>query len=147
MRSASQSSRSKLLILRPAAALGATLLLAACGSGAGDAGSSDPYAGLDAQVLAWRTEIEANHPACATKVEGKGCEAFEVTCKGAQEVTPEDNARGVTARVVAAMRFNGRTADGSSGKPGSAFAEFSKAGGQWTRAEAKPVNMSTCASF
>lgn len=134
------------MILRPAAALlSLSLLLAACGSGGNAADSSDPYAGLDAQVLSWRTEIEASHPACAAKVEGKGCEGFEVTCKGAQEITAEEQAKGVTAQVVAAMRFSGRNPDGSSGKPGSAFAEFTKAGGQWTRTEAQPVNLSTCA--
>lgn len=123
----------------------AALVLSACSSG-GDAGSSsDPNAGLDAEILAWRGDIEANHPTCATKVEGKGCESFEVTCKGLQELTPEEQAKGVTTQVVAAMRFSGRMADGSTGAPGSAFAEFTKSGGQWTRAEAKPVNLSTCA--
>lgn len=134
------------MIPRPAAAvLSLSLLLAACGSNESPADSSDPYAGLDAQVLAWRGEIEAGHPACAAKVDGKGCEAFEVTCKGAQEITPEEQAAGVTAQVVAAMRFSGRNPDGSTGKSGSAFAEFTKTGGQWTRTEAKPVNLSTCA--
>lgn len=134
------------MILRPAAAvLSLSLLLAACGSGGGAADSSDPYAGLDAQVLAWRGDIEAGHPACKAKVDGNGCEGFEVTCKGAQEITPEAQSKGVTAQVVAAMRFSGRNPDGSTGKSGSAFARFTKAGGQWTRAEAGPVNLSTCA--
>ncbi|WP_148216916.1 hypothetical protein [Phenylobacterium zucineum] len=134
------------MILRPVA-LGAVLLLAACSSGGDSASSSDPYAGLDAQVLSWRTDIETNHPACATKVEGKGCEGFEVTCKGAQELSAEEQAQGITAQVVAAMRFSGRNADGSTGKPGSAFAEFSKTGDAWTRAETRPVNLTTCAPF
>jgi hypothetical protein len=43
------------------------------------------------------------------------------------------------------MTFSGREADGSTGKSGSSFAVFSKAGDAWTRAESKPVNMSTCA--
>lgn len=123
------------------------LSLAACGKTGGStaASSSDPYAGLDGGILAWRTAIEASHPACATKVEGHGCESFQVTCKAQQEITPDETAKGVTAQVIAAMTFNGRNPDGSSGKPGSSFATFSKIGGQWTREEAKPVNMSSCA--
>lgn len=135
------------MIVRPGAALAAILLLSACSSGGDTAESSDPTAGLDAQILAWRNDVEANHPACTTKIEGKGCEAFEVTCKGLQDLTPEEQAQGVAAQVVAAMRFSGRTADGSTGKSGSAFAEFTKTNGQWARTEAKPVNLSTCASF
>lgn len=125
----------------------ATLVLSACSQGGDTADSSDPTAGLDAQIVAWRNDVEASHPACATKTEGKGCESFEVTCKGLQELTAEEQAQGIAAQVVAAMRFSGRTADGSTGKSGSAFAEFTKTNGQWTRAEAKPVNLSTCASF
>lgn len=135
------------MIVRPGAALAAIFLLSACSSGGDTAASSDPTAGLDAQILAWRNDVEASHPACTTKIEGKGCEAFEVTCKGLQDLTPEEQAQGIAAQVVAAMRFAGRTADGSTGKSGSAFAEFTKANGQWTRAETKPVNLSTCASF
>lgn len=131
-------------MIRPVALLAPFLLLAACGQGAT---SDDPYAGMDAQILAWREDIEASHSACAAKVDGKGCEDFEVTCKGAQEVTPDDEAAGVTARVVAAMRFNTRTEGGGSGKPGSAFAQFSRVRGEWTRTEAEPVNMTSCAPF
>lgn len=119
----------------------AALLLAACSSG-DQSKSSDPYAGLDKQILSWRTAIEAGHPACAAKVEGKGCQDFQVMCKAAQEITPQD--RGVTAKVVAAMTFAGRNPDGSTGKSGSSFAFFSKAGDTWTRTESPPVNMSTC---
>lgn len=126
-----------------AAAL-AALWLAGCSQG-GKPASNDPYAGLDGEILSWRSSLEANHPACAAKVDGKGCDSFEVRCKAAQEITPDEAAKGVTAQVVAAMTFSGRNPDGSSGKPGSAFAVFSKSGGQWTRAEAKPVNLSTCA--
>ena len=121
------------------------LLLAACSQGGAGGDSKDPYAGLDKQILAWHTDLEANHPACRTKVDGHGCESFEVRCKAMQEITPDETAKGITAQVIAAMTFSGRSADGSSGKPGSAFALFSKAGGQWTRADAMPVKMDTCA--
>ena len=128
----------------PALILGA-LLLSACGERGAD--SSDPYAGMDKEILAWRSEIEAEHVACKTKVEGKGCESFQVTCKVAGEITPEEQTKGVTAQVLAAMNFNGRNPDGSTGKPGSAFAEFSKTRAGWTRKEAEPVNLTTCAPF
>jgi len=134
-------------VFRPVAAASlAALLVAACSQGGGAANAAnDPYAGLSTEILAWRGGIEASHPNCKTKVDGKGCDTFQVNCKAAQEITPDEQAKGVTAQVVAAMTFNGRTADGSSGRPGSAFAEFSKAGGQWTHQEAKPVNLATCA--
>jgi hypothetical protein len=133
-------------VIRRAALALVLLGLAACsGSGEAAGDSSDPYAGLDPQIQAWRTSLEASHPACAAKVEGKGCEAFAVTCKGARDISPDEQAKGVQAKIVAAMTFTGRRPDGSSGDPGSAFAEFVKTGGQWTRTEAKPVNLTSCA--
>lgn len=124
------------------------VLLTACSQGGGSKpASNDPYAGLDTEILAWRTSIEAGHPACAAKVEGKGCQDFQVMCKGARDVSPEDAAKGVTAQIVAAMTFAGRNADGSTGKSGSSFALFSKTGDAWTRSESPPVNMTTCAQL
>lgn len=133
-------------MIKPAfAGLALTLLLAACSQGGGDSAGQGAYAGLEKEILDWRADLEAHHVACQNKVDGKGCESFEVTCKAAQEIGQDEIAKGVTAKVVAAMRFNGRNADGSSGKPGSAFALFSKTGDAWTRTESKPVNMSSCA--
>ena len=121
------------------------LLLAACSQGGPKSDPNDPNAGLDREIVAWHTDLEAHHPACKAKVKGHGCDGFQVMCKAMQEITPDETKKGVTAQVVAAMTFNGRNADGSSGKAGSAFALFSKARGAWTRAEAMPVNMNTCA--
>ncbi len=129
-----------------AAALPALLLLAACSSGIQD-DPKDPYSGLSREIVPWTEAVEASHPTCKAKVGGKGCVGFEVTCKGARDLTPEDRARGVTAKVVAALRFSAKTEDGSTGKPGSAFAEFSKANGEWTRIEAMPVNPSSCSAL
>ena len=132
-------------MIRPAVAASiAALMLTACSPG-GKGDANDPSAGLDQQILAWRTAIEAAHPACAAKVEGKGCQDFQVMCKAHQEIDAAETARGVTAQVVAAMTFAGRNPDGSTGKSGSAFAVFSKADNTWTREESKPVNMSSCA--
>lgn len=128
----------------------ATFVLAACGqSPAGSAASSneDPrFAGLDAQIAAWRPEIEKSNAACA-KAEGTGCQDFQVACKAEREITPAEQAKGVTAKLVAAMTFNSQGATPDDLKPGSAFAEFAKAGDAWTRVEAQPVNLQTCADF
>lgn len=79
-------------MIRPLALAGlAALSLAACAK-PGGAASSDPYAGLDGEILAWRGHIEATHPACATKTgdKARGCGNFQVTCKAAQEITPDE---------------------------------------------------------
>lgn len=130
-------------MIRPLSAA-ALLLLVACGESPAPQASADPYAGLTPEIQAWRTQLEAAHAACADKVEGKGCEAFEVTCKGAKDLSAADRAGGTSAKVVVAMVFQGRGGAGG-GKPGSAFAEFAKTGGQWTRTESPPVNLTTCA--
>lgn len=134
-------------MIRPVVAASlVAVLLSACSQGdGGTAASSDPYAGLDTEIVAWRTAVEATHPTCATKVEGKGCQDFQVMCKGAQDIGAEDAAKGVKAQVVAAMTFAGRNADGSTGKSGSSFVLFSKSDGAWSRSEAMPVNLTTCA--
>ena len=135
-------------MIRPAVAAALLVALSACSQGGGGtSNSSDPYAGLDSEILAWRTAIEASHPACASKVEGKGCQDFQVMCKAAQDIGADEAAKGVKAKVVAAMTFAGRNPDGSTGKSGSSFANFSKTADAWTRAEAKPVNMTTCATL
>jgi hypothetical protein len=127
------------------ALFGLALSLSACSPGGEKSDPNDPYAGLEPQIVAWRDAIEAEHPACRTKVEGKGCVDFQVMCKAAQDISPDEAKKGITAQVVAAMTFDAKTADGGTGKSGSSFALFSKAGGKWTRAEAMPVKMDTCA--
>lgn len=119
------------------------LLLAACSSGP-KADPNDPNAGLEPEILNWRNDLAAQQPVCQKKVDGVACVNFEVMCKAMQDITPAEKARGVSAKVVAAITFNGHSKDGAE-KSGSAFAMFSKAGGKWSRAEAKPVNMNTCA--
>ncbi|MDZ4371360.1 MAG: hypothetical protein U1C74_08075 [Phenylobacterium sp.] len=137
-------------MIRPVAIAGSTLFLAAllvgCSSSEEAAGDSgDPYAGHESQIQAWRDDVEANHPACAAKVDGKGCQDFQVMCKAQQDLTPDDTARGVTARLVAAMTFAGRNEDGSTGTSGSSFTYMVKTAEGWSREESKPVNMTTCA--
>ena len=122
------------------------LVLAACSPEAGKTpASDDPAAGLSAEISVWHKGLEASHSACASKVGGKGCQDFQVTCKAYQEISPDEAARGVTSQVVAAMTFAGRNPDGSTGRSGSAFALFSKTRDGWSRAEAMPVNLQSCA--
>ena len=121
------------------------LALAGCGKSGGATTSPDPYSGLDTEFVSWRADIEATHPGCKFKVDKKGCEAFQVTCKAQQEITASEAATGITAQIVAAMTFMGRGSDGSSDNPGSSFAVFSKARGAWSRVETSPVNLSSCA--
>lgn len=121
----------------------ATLGLTACSSGP-KTDPNDPNAGLEAEVLTWRNDLQSQQPLCRKKVDGQTCVSFEVTCKAMQTITPAEAAKGVNAKVVAAMSFSGHGKDGAPAQ-GSAFAMFSKAGGKWSRAEAKPVNMGTCA--
>lgn len=132
-------------VIRTLAVAGLSLFaLAACSPG-DKAASNDPYAGLPAQIAQWHKDLEAKHPACAAKVDGKGCQDFQVMCKAEQEISPDEAQRGITHQVIAAMTFAGRNPDGSTGKSGSAFALFSKTKDGWTRGEAMPVNMKTCA--
>jgi hypothetical protein len=125
----------------------AASLVSACspGSGGVDAASDDPNVALRPLIAQWSRDLEASHSACANKVEGKGCQDFQVTCKAEHAVGPADSQKGVTAQVVAAMTFAGRNADGSTGKSGSAFALFSKTADGWSRGDAMPVNLQTCA--
>jgi hypothetical protein len=126
----------------PLASLAAFALLAGCGGGEPESGSSgDPrFAGLDQQILAWRTDIEATSDLCREKTDGAGCEGFQVTCKAERTITPEEKAKGVGARIVAAMTYTGK----ADGRPGSSFAEFTRTGETWTRAETGTVNLTTC---
>jgi hypothetical protein len=118
------------------------LTLAACSKAENPTGEEGKFAGLEPQIVAWRDAIEAESPHCKVKAEGgKGCQDFAVACKRERAITPEEQARGVTAKLVAAVTFNSRAADA---KPGSAFAEFTRANGAWTRTETGPVNMGTC---
>lgn len=126
--------------------LPAFLLLAAC-SGQKSAGAGgDAYAGLDDAILSWKTEVAAADPSCRRAPTGSKCEMFEVSCKAQRTITPEDQAKGVTAKLVADMSWSGFDDKGAP-TPASAAALFSKAGGTWARTAYKPVNPETCADL
>ena len=126
-----------------AAAIVALLILGGCGQSAKPAGDGGQFAGLEAEILKWREEIVKSDLLCRTA--GQKCVDFEVSCKAERTVTADDTAKGVTARVVAAMDWTGWDPKLKQSQMASATAEFTRARGAWTRTPHKPVNISTCA--
>jgi hypothetical protein len=133
-------------LTRPAAAIAALLMLGACNQAAKSTGD-DKFAGLDSQILTWRQEILRNDKLCQSQAEGQKCQAFEVRCKAERTVTPDDQAKGVTVKVVAALNWNGFDQKFKQAQTGAATALFTRAKGAWTRTEHAPVNLSTCADL
>jgi len=131
----------------PAAAVAALMILGACSPAAKTDAPADRFAGLDREILKWRGEIIAGNPLCASKAEGQKCVDFEITCKAERTVTPADQAKGITGRVVAAITWSGFDARFKQAQSGSQTTEFTKAASGWTRAEHAPVNMGTCADL
>jgi len=134
--------------MRPAAALAALTILGACSpsgqTGAAGGGAGGKFAGLDGEILQWRKEIIATNPLCKSTVEDQKCQNFEVACKAERTVTPADQAKGVTARVVTLITWNGFDPKFNHPQSGTQAAEFTKTAQGWTRAPHKPVYMQTC---
>ena len=134
-------------MLKRAAALAALLVLGGCGDGAKTAGPQDQYAGLDADILKWRGEIASSDALCQSQAAGEKCDSFEVACKAQRTITPEDQAKGVTAKLVAAMDWNGWDPKLKQAQRGSKAALFTKAGGAWTHTAHGTVNLTSCADM
>jgi hypothetical protein len=136
-------------LLKTSLLVAAALSLTACGkSETSTAGATgDRFAGLDTEIKTWREDIVANHVLCTGKTGDMACQQFGVACKAERTITPEETQKGVAAKIVAAMTFNGKGASATDIKPGSAFAEFARTGTTWTRTETGPVNLSSCATF
>lgn len=135
--SALWSSRLKTLMGVAAAALA----LASC-SDAGAPKAPDKYAGLDQEILTWRTDLMKTDPACSAKADA--CSAFEVGCKGERPITPAEAAKGVTAKVVVAMSWTAVDPKSGVSSPVAGVKQFEKVGGAWTSRTVGPVNLSTC---
>jgi hypothetical protein len=139
------------------AALAALLILAGavggCGPGGRAAGGGDAaatpakFAGLDGEILKWRTEIIAADPLCKMTAADQKCQGFDVACKAERTVTTEDAAKGIVSRVVVSMTWTGFDPKFSHAQNGSRAAEFVKSGSGWTRSDHKPVNMTSCADL
>ena len=134
--------------MRRAAAVAALLILGGCGQ-AGQSGGAgaDKFAGLDTEILTWRKQIIAADPLCKGTSEDQKCQTFEVACKAERTVTSQDAAKGITARVVTAMTWNGFDPKLKQPQAGSRTSEFTKGAAGWTRADHPPVNMSSCADL
>ena len=125
------------------------LALSACdkaGSSATGQGGGK-FAGLDGEILSWRQEILASDPLCKATGADQKCQNFEVACKAERALTADDQAKGVSARVVSAITFNGWDPKLKQQQAGSRTAEFDKAAAGWTRKDHPPVNMSSCADL
>lgn len=134
--------------MRRAAAVAALLILGGCGQ-AGQSGgaAADRFAGLDTEILTWRTQIIAADPLCRSPAEGQKCQSFEVACKAERTVTAVDQTKGITARVVTAMTWEGWDPKLKQAQAGSRAVEFVKTAAGWARADHAPVNMSSCADL
>jgi hypothetical protein len=131
------------------AALMTTAALGACspsGSASGG-GEQGKFTGLDQQEVRWRQDILAADPLCRSQAQDEKCQGFEVTCKAERDLTPADQANGVTARVVAAMTWNGFDPKFKHAQSGMRAAEFAKGKAGWTRGDHKPVNPESCADL
>lgn len=124
------------------------LALSACDKpAANSAAGGDKYAGLDNQVLDWRKQILAEDPLCKGTADDQKCQGFEVACKAERTVTADDTAKGINARVVAAIDFTGWDPKLKQSQAGSRAAEFVKDAKGWTRRDHAPVNMTSCADL
>ena len=122
--------------------------LGACSPGGKTAdATADRFAGLDGEILKWRTEIVAGDPLCKSQVAGQKCDGFEVACKAERDITPAEQGKGVTAKLVASINFNGWDPRFKSAQISSSTAVFSKSAAGWTHAPHKPVNLTTCADL
>jgi len=129
--------------MKPFAGLAVLLLVAGCSQAVK---STDPYAGLDAAIRAWKTTLAASEISCKRAPPGERCDTFEVACKAQRAITPQEQASGVSAKLVADMTWSGFDDKGAP-QPASAVALFEKANGAWARSPAKPVNPDSCADL
>jgi hypothetical protein len=134
------------ILKRRAAALAALLILGGCGQGGQTSGraQADKFAGLDGAILKWRQDVIATDPLCKATAEDQKCQAFEVACKAERTITPAEQARGVTAKVVTMLTWNGFDPKFNHPQSGTRAALFTKTAAGWTREAHGAVYMQTC---
>ena len=132
--------------MRPAAAMVALLMLGAC-SQAETPAAGDKFAGLDKEILTWRQDILKSDKLCQSQAEGQKCEGFEVTCKAERTITPDETARGVSAKVVAALNFSGFDQTFKQPQTGQATALAINTTVAWSRVVHTSVDPNTCADL
>ena len=137
-----------LILMRRVAVISALSILGACSQATHPAGQAvDKFAGLDAEILKWRTGILASDPLCKSQASDQKCQSFEVACKAERNVTTAEAAKGITAHVVTAMTWSGWDPKLRQPQSGSRTVEFTRAGSSWTRGDHGPVNMESCADL
>jgi hypothetical protein len=123
----------------------ALLILGGCSQATQSGGQAqDKFAGLDGEILKWRQDIMAADPLCKSTVADQKCAKFEVACKAERAVTPADQAKGVTARVVTMITWDGFDPKFQHPQSGTKAAEFTRTANGWTRGDHGPVYMQTC---
>jgi hypothetical protein len=135
--------------LRPAIlAFAAVLLLCACQPKAaeGQAGETR-FAGLDQAILDWRNDIRQAQAACREGGPGAGCQNFAVACKAERAVAAKEQARGVSAKVVAGMSWDAWDPARAESLPEAGFVQFTKVGGTWSRSGPLRGDLATCRTF
>lgn len=121
------------------------ILIAGC-SGRPNGAAGDPYAGLQDAIRAWKNDVTATDRSCKSKDPAQKCEMFDISCKAQRVITPDEQASGVSAKLVAEMTWSGFDDKGAS-QPASAAALFEKTKGIWSRSPYKSVNPESCADM
>ncbi|HEV2530776.1 hypothetical protein [Phenylobacterium sp.] len=134
------------MIKTSAALMLGLLLVGGCSGQPKSTASSDPYAGLDDAIRSWKTEVAASDISCKRAPAGSKCEMFDISCKAQRTITPQDQAKGVTAKLVADMSWSGYDDKGAP-TPASAAALFTRAKGVWARTQTKAVDPVGCADL
>ena len=127
----------------------AAALLAGCGAQTpkAEAGGDARFAGLDQAIRVWRADIVKTQAACKGAAAQPGCRGFEVACKVEREIAPEEQAKGVSAKVVAGMSWEAWSAAHGEALPVSGFAEFTRTGATWSRSAPLKGDLTTCQTF
>ncbi len=129
-------------------ALAAVASLSGCGDKKPAANGEDPrYEGLETAIRGWRLDIVKNDLSCHRIVGDKGCSEFEVACKSERTIAPAERAQGVTAKVVAGMRWLAWDARSGAQRPVAQFAQFTHTGGAWSRSGRLNGNLATCETY
>ena len=134
------------MIKTSAALMAGLILVGGCSGQKTASAGADPYAGLDEAIRSWKTAVAATDESCRHAPAGSKCEMFDISCKAQRTITADDQAKGVTAKLVADMSWSGYDDKGAP-QPDSAAALFTKANGVWTRSETKAVDPVGCADL
>jgi len=87
------------------------MILSACGPSGqpagGSGGAQGKFAGLDGEILTWRKAIIASDPLCRRPGGGREVRRLRRRLQAERTITADDQAKGITARVVAVITWTG----------------------------------------